>query len=242
MVSLKLRDRVAVSLESTIDDIGSRVHEVWHDWLVLGTVPWHVSGLSHSVPIAGPVVLMVYWVLPNSPLEMGIWNRWVLRKDSSQVPPKQVWVVVQGSLVDEVIVHGDWSLVSEASANTVTHEEVQVSPCEPASHIEVLNWKLSDSEQSQHASDLTSGGVVGPVEVRFASRSGDEIVKLVSWEPRGEDIELLLGLWGPGRQPLFDFVSRNTETDEVVVLDVVCNLVVHHSSLSIIESVLKVRG
>lgn len=234
-----MRDRVAVSLESTIDDIGSSVHEVWHDWLVLGTVPRHISWLSESVPIAGPMVLMEHWVLPNSPLEVSVGHRRVLRENSSEVPPKEVWVVVQSSLVDVVVVHGDWPLEPESSSNAVTHEEVQVSPSDPASHIEVLNWKLSDGSKSEQDSDLTSGGIVGPVEVRLAGWSGDEVVHLVSWEPRREDVELLLSLWSPSWKPLLNLVSRNTETDEVVVLDVVSDLVVHHSSLSIIISVLQ---
>jgi hypothetical protein len=68
--------------------------------------------------------------------------------------------------------------------------------------------------------------------------SDDDVVGLALWEPRRKNIEIFLSFWCPCWKPFFDFVGGQTETDEVVVLHVIGHLVVHHSSLLIVEGVL----
>ena len=116
--SLELRRGVAVSLESTVDDIGALVDEIWHDWLIHGTIPWHVSRLSHSVSIAGTMVLVEDWRLSGAPLAMSIWNRRIARQYSCKIPPEQVWVVQKSPLMESVVVEYNRSLVSQSSSNT----------------------------------------------------------------------------------------------------------------------------
>ena len=88
-----LRRGVAVSLESSVDDVGALVVEVGHDWLRHGSVPRDVSGLSVSVSIYSPVVLMEDWLLSCLPLSVDIWDWSWLWGSSSQVPESQVWIV-----------------------------------------------------------------------------------------------------------------------------------------------------
>ena len=70
LFSLELGGGIAVSLEGTVDDIGSSVHEIWHNWLILRSIPRNVSWLSDSVSVTGLVVLMEYWLLSGSPLSV----------------------------------------------------------------------------------------------------------------------------------------------------------------------------
>lgn len=181
--SLECWGRVAVSLESTIDDISTLIVEVWHHWLVHGAVPWHISWLSHSVSVAYLVVLMEDWLLPSHPLSVGIWNWWVPWKNSADIPPVEVWIVQESPLVESVIVEYDWSLVTKTSSNTFGHEEQEICVGDPASNIEALNWKFPDDSEAKKASYLSSSSVVSPVPVGGLSWSSDDIIGLVSWEP-----------------------------------------------------------
>ena len=126
MLSLEWGSRVAVSLEGTIDDIRASVHKIWHNWLILRAVPWHVSWLSDSVSVASLVVLMEDWGLSGSPLSVSIWNWWVLWENSSNVPPEEIWVIHQSSSVELMIVHDYWSLVPQSSSKTLGNEEHEV--------------------------------------------------------------------------------------------------------------------
>ena len=89
---------------------------------------------------------------------------------------------------------------------------------------------------------MASGRVVGPVPVGLGHWSHDDVLSLVLWEPGGKDVEILLGLLGPGWKPFLHGVLGETETDEIVVLHILRCLEVSHSSHSIIESVLKKYG
>lgn len=241
-VSSELWGGWAVSLEGSVDNIGTHVVQVWHHWLVHWTVPWDVSWLSHSVSVASLVVLVEDWRLSSSPLSVGIWHRWVLWENSSQVPPEHVWVVQECSGVELMVVHNDWSFVSETSTSSSWHEEEQVSVWDPASNVEILNWKLSNNGKTQKASDLSSGSIVGPVPVWLLNWSDNDVLGSASWEPGGEDVNISLSLWGPWWQPLLNFVGGQTKANKVVLLDVIGDLVIDHSSLPIIESVLFVLG
>lgn len=163
--SLELRSGVAVPLEGSVDDIGTLIDEVRHDWLVHGTVPCNVSRHSHSVPVASTVVLVEDWRLSSSPLSVSVWDWWVAWQHTGHVPPEQVWIVKQSSLMESMIVENNWSLISQTSANSTRHEEDHVCIGDPASHIEVLNWQLSNDGETQEASELSSSGIVGPVMV-----------------------------------------------------------------------------
>lgn len=238
IVSLKLWRRVRVSLEGTVDDICALINEIWHDWLVHGAIPWNVSRLSKSVPVASTMVLMVDWSLPSAPLTVSIWHWWVAWQNTADIPPEEVWVVEESALVEPMVIEHDWSLVSQTSANTTGHEEDHVSVGDPASHVEVLDWQLSNDGETQEASDLSSSRIVGPVVVRRLSWSSNDLTGLLSWEPRSQNVEFFLGLGSPLWEPLINLVGRQTETDQLIVFNVVCNLIVQLSTLSIIESVL----
>ena len=117
--SLKSWGRVGVSLEGTVDDIGSLIDEIWHNWLIHRSIPWNISGLSQSISVTDLVVLMEDWHLSCSPFSMGIWDWRVLWQNSCPIPPKEVWEVKLGPLVESMIVENDWSLVSKTSTDSL---------------------------------------------------------------------------------------------------------------------------
>ena len=237
--SLESSGGVAVSLEGTVDNVGSHVHEVWHDWLVLRSIPRNVSWLSNSVSVARLVVLMEDWSLSGSPLEMGILDWWVSWEHSAEVEPEEVWVVLQSSQVVLMTVGDEWSLVSQTSTKSLGHKEYNVEVGDPASDVEVLDWKLSDNQKAKEASNLGSRGVGGIVPVGLGDWSNDDVLVVTLLEPGAEDVEILLSLISPGWKPLLGLMRRKTETDEIMILNVVSHLIVQHSSLSIIMGVLK---
>ena len=206
--SLKLRCRVAVSLESTIDYIGALVVKIGHGGLVHWPVPWDISDLSGSVSVAGLVVLMEDWSLSGSPLSVGIWHWWVSWKHSGHVPPEEVWVVRQSSVMELMIVEDDWSLVSQTSAETLTYEEINVEVCNTASPIETLDWKFSYYCQPQKASQLCPSGIVCGVPVRSTCWSNYNFVILWFREPRSKDTQVVPSLRCPFGQPLFHIMCR----------------------------------
>ncbi len=111
------------------------------------------------------MVLMEDWSLSSAPLAMGIWNWWVAWQNSAHIPPEEVWIVEKSALMEPMVVEHDWSLESQTSANTTRHEKDHVCVGEPASHVEVLDWQLSNDGKTQEASNLCSRGIVGPVVV-----------------------------------------------------------------------------
>jgi len=66
-----------------------------------------------------------------------------------------------------MVVENNRSLISQTSAESLRHKEDEVEVRQPASDIEILNWELSDYGQTKEASELSSGGVIGPVPVRL---------------------------------------------------------------------------
>lgn len=158
-------DGVDVSLEGTVDNIGSHIDHVWHDWLVHRTIPRNVSWLSVSVSISGSVILMVDWGLSSSPFSVSIWARWVSWENLGQVPVEQVWIVHERLGVESVVVHHDWSSPSQTSAHTSGNEVNDPGISQPASDVEVLNWQFSNEEETKETSNLRSSSVVSPVKV-----------------------------------------------------------------------------
>ena len=138
--SLEWCSRVAVSLEGAVDDVGSLVDQVRHDWLTLRTIPRNISWNSHSVSVASSVVLVEHWGLSSSPLAMRIWNWRVSRQNFTKIPPEEIWIVQESSLMESAVVENNWSLVSQTSSNTLRHEEKHVCISNPASSIEILDW------------------------------------------------------------------------------------------------------
>ena len=111
-----MRHSVDVSFECSIDYVSSNVNHVWHDRLVLRTIPRDVSGLSHSISVGILVVLMEDWSLSGSPLSVGIRDGWVSWNHSGHVPIEEVWVVGQGFGVDVLIIKNDGSVKSQTSS------------------------------------------------------------------------------------------------------------------------------
>lgn len=182
-ISLELRNSVDVSLESAVDDFCALIVKERHNWLVHAAVPLHVSRLSVSVPVCGSVVLVVGWSLSCSPLSVSVGHRRVSRQDSGDGPVQQVWVVGQCLCVQGMVVHDDRSCPHKASAQTSGHKPHDPTISNPAPHVEILNGKFSDEEQAKNASDLRSGRVVSPVEVRSIDRSCNHILHPLLSEP-----------------------------------------------------------
>ena len=214
------------------------VDEVRHDGLVLRAIPRNVSRLSGSISIARLVVLMEDGSLSGPPLAVGVWNWRVSGKHPADVPPEEVWVVEQSSVVELTVVSHQGSLVPQTSAQATADEEHHPHVGEDASSVERLDWQLTDDGQAEQASQLSSGGVVGPVKVRLLNWSHDHLVSLRVVEPRLKDLQIGLSLLGPAWLPLLDLVGGDTETNELTILSVVSDLVVDNASLSVIVGIL----
>jgi hypothetical protein len=238
LCSLEGGSRVAVALEGTVNDIGASVDEVRHDGLILRAIPRHVARLSHAVSVASLMVLMEDRSLSGSPLAVSIGHRRVSRENARNVPPEEVRVVQQSSHVEARVVGDHGSLVSETTTDAVGHKEGHPQVGEDATSVEVLDGELTDDSETEEASELGAGSIVGPVEVGLLDGTNDHLLGSAAVEPRGEHIEVLLGLISPGGRPLLNLVRRQTEANKLAVLSVISDLVVHHSSLSIIKGVL----
>ena len=64
--------RVAVTLESSVYDVGAVVVHVWHDGLVLGPIPSNVAGLSEPVSVNVFVSHVEHWLLSRLPLTVSV--------------------------------------------------------------------------------------------------------------------------------------------------------------------------
>ena len=172
-----------ITLEGSVVNFGTGVVQIWHDWLVHGTIPLHISWLSVSISVHVLVVLMVDWVLSGLPLAVGIWDWWVLWKNTGQGPAHQVWVVSQSLGVEGVVIQHQWTVVSETTARASDDVVNDPEVGESATSIEVLDWELTNGEETKNNSELGSGGVVGEVEVRLVGWSG-HFLHFSFWEPR----------------------------------------------------------
>lgn len=238
LCSLEGGSRVAVALEGTVNDVGASVDEVRHDGLILRAIPRHVARLSHAVSVASLMVLMEDRSLSGSPLAVSIGHRRVSGENARNVPPEEVRVVQQSSHVEARVVGDHGSLVSETTADAVGHKEGHPQVGEDATSVEVLDGELTDDSETEEASELGASSIVGPVEVGLLDGTNDHLLGSAAVEPRSEHIKVLFGLISPGGRPLLDLVRRQTEANKLAVLSVISDLVVHHSSLSIIVGVL----
>ena len=169
---------------------------VGHDGLVHATVPLDVSGLAVSVSVHVLVVLMVHGVLASAPFTVCIRYWRVLGENASAVPEEKVGVIHQGLGVHRVVVHYDGSVVSKTS--TVSSEDEVSDPCvrKTNTHVEGLDGELTDGEETEHASELGTRSIVGPVEIGTVNGSGD-LSHLSSGEPVVDDVQVLDGLVSP---------------------------------------------
>lgn len=145
--------------------------------MVLGSIPRKVSWLSESVSVCVSVVLMVDRSLSCSPFKMGVGHSWVSGQHSGDVPIEQVWVVHQGLCVKSMVVQGDGSGSSESSSEPSDNKVNNPEVCEPASGIEALNGELSNDEESECASELSSGSVVCEIKVRSVDWSCHSVIE-----------------------------------------------------------------
>lgn len=180
--SSQLRSGCHITLECSIVHLGAGVVQEWHHWLVHGTVPLDVSWSSVSVSVHILVVLMEDWLLPGSPLTVGIWDWWVLWKNTGESPVQQVWVVLQGLEMPWMVVENNWAVLEKTTATTSDAVVDNPDVGESASCIEVLDWEFTDGSESKEKSQLGVGGVGCEVEAGLMHWSGD-MSGLVSWEP-----------------------------------------------------------
>ena len=139
--------------------------QVWHDWLVHGTVPLDVSWSSVSISVDILVVLMIHWVLGRSPLAVRVGHWWVLWENSADDPLSEIWVVEQCLGVHLMIIHHDWTVMQKTTAKTSDDEVHAVEVCNPATGVEILYWELTDHEETKSNSNLGPGGIICEVEV-----------------------------------------------------------------------------
>jgi len=175
--------------------------------------------------------------LSGSPLAVSIRNWRVLGKHAGDVPEEEVRVVSERLCVESMIVHDDRSVVLKTTSETSNDEVGDPGIGDPASNVEVADGELTDDGKSEEATELSARCVVGPVEVGSVNGAGN-FLHSSTGEPASEDIEVLLGLGGPLRELLSKDVLGHTETDKIVVLNVVGSLGVNCSSNSIIVGVL----
>ena len=181
-MSLELGHSVDIAFEGSIVDVGAVVVQVGHDWLVHRSVPLHVPWSSVPVSVHVLVVLVVHWVLSSGPLSASIWYWWVLWQNAGQSPLEEVWVVSQSLRVEGMVPQDQWAVVSQttaaASDDVVDDPEVGKG----GSGIEVLDWELTDGEESEDHAELGTAGVVSEVEVRLVDWTGN-LEHLAAWEP-----------------------------------------------------------
>lgn len=115
------------------------VVEVWHRWLVHGTVPADEAWSSVPVSVHVLVILMEHWVLSSLPLAVRVWHWWALWKHAADVPVEEVWVVAQSLHVERVVVQDDWSVRLETTADASDHEVHDVEVGNPATGVKILD-------------------------------------------------------------------------------------------------------
>ena len=212
--------------------------KVGHHWLVHGTVPLDIARLSVAVSVHILVVLMVDWSLASSPLSVRIRDRRVLGEDAGDGPVEQIGVVDQSLGVEGMVIEDKWAVVTETTADTSNNEVADPSVGQPASHVEILDGKLADDGETEEDTSLSSRGVVGPVEVRLVSRSGDH-AEIVLREPAGKHGEIVSSLGSPLELSFLKNMFRHTEANKLTILNVIRGLGVDTSSHSVIIGILQ---
>ena len=75
-----------------------------------------------------------------------------------------------------------WTVAAEATSSTSNEEVSNPEVSKSATGVEVLDWKLTNSEEPKNYSHLRSACVISEVEVRFVNWSG-YFEHFASWEP-----------------------------------------------------------
>ena len=147
------------------------IEHVGHSGLVHGAVPSNVAGFTESVSVHVLVVLMVDRGLSSSPFAVCIGNWRVLRQDAADVPEEKIGVVDKGLGMHCVVVQANGSLLGKSTAQSPDNEEDTPGVCNSASHMEILDWQLTDDSKTEQHSQLSATAVVGPVEVGSVNRA-----------------------------------------------------------------------
>lgn len=82
-----------------------------------------------------------------------------------------------------LIIKNKWSLLSETSCKSSSNKESKIAVSNPCPNIEILYGKFSDHQIAKNNSQLSSGGVISPVEIRLVGGSGNNVVHFLSFEP-----------------------------------------------------------
>lgn len=185
-----------ITLERSVVNIGAVVVHEWHHWLVHGAVPLHEAWVSVSIPVHILMVLVIDWLLASPPLTVGIGHWWVSWENTGGHPLAKVWMVSQCLGVEGVIPHHNWTVVSQTTTSTSNNVVHDPGVGKSNTSVEVLDWKLTNGEESESNSELSSGSVVSEVEVGLVGWSGD-LLALSSWEPTSDSSHLGLDFVGP---------------------------------------------
>lgn len=237
MHSLELRSGVDVALKGTVVHVGAVVVHEWHDRLVLRTVPLDVARLPETVPVDVFVVLVVDRGLSSSPLSVRVGHGRVLWNHSQEGPVEQIRVVQQSLCVELMVPQDHGAVLAETTADTADNEEHNPAVSQPAADVEVLDWELSDHSETKEDTKLSSGSVVGPVEVGFVAGTGDHR-EIVAREPALKDLLVVESFGSPLELSLLQGVFRDTEANQLTILHVVGGLGVDSSSHFVIVRVL----
>ena len=236
--SLELGRGVDVTLEGTVVDIGAVIVHEGHDRLVLGAVPLNVARLPETVPVDVLVVLMVDRGLSSSPLSVRIGHGRVLGDHAEHSPVVQIGVVEQRLGVELMVPKDEGAIMAETTTDTTDDEEDDPSVGQPATNVEVLDGQFADHGEAEEHTKLRAGSIVGPVEIGLVSWASND-GKVIPGEPALKDLLIVEGLGSPFELSLLEGVFRDTETNEVTVLDVVSRLGVDSTSEFIVVGVLK---
>ena len=198
---------------------------VWHDWLVHGTIPLYVPRLSETEAIDVLVVLMEHGLLACLPLTVSIRLRSSLGQLSTEIPPKEVWIVHKSLGVNTVVIHNKRTVGKETAANASQTEVSDPAICKTNSHIERLNWELSNDKETESNTKLSTCGIVSPVEVGLVSWAYYIFIAVEScFVPGNHSHNILFSLIGPLGQILLENVFGHSKADKVVIGDVIRSL------------------
>jgi len=143
-----LRSGVTVALESAIDNVGAVVVHVWHNGLVLRSIPSNIAGLSEPVSIHVLVGHVENRLLSGLPLAVSVGHWGILRQNAGHIPEEKIRVVGQGFCVKRMVVHHDGPVALEASTKSTNYEVNDPAIGQPAADVEILNWQFTDHHQS----------------------------------------------------------------------------------------------
>ena len=129
---------------------------------------------------------MVDRCLTGSPLSMSVRTRGVSGKNLCQIPVEEIWIIDERLRMKCMIVKHYGSGRAQASAKTAQHKVHYPGICQPASHVEVLYWELSNEQKTQKTSQLSTRCVISPVKVGTVNRPSNDSVHFSTREPTSQ--------------------------------------------------------